>query len=104
VAQKRIEAHNLGQKAFELPDEAKLDAVKCLKLLSPYGKTLLNAVDFYLEHLEITQKSCTVLFLKLFRQEGVDLVIGEGHVLKGLKGLLRFPICRISSARSSRID
>ena len=72
--QMRIETHNLGQKAFELPDEAKLDAAKCLKLLSPYGKTLSNAVDFYLEHLKITQKSCTVeeLFGKFIEVKRID--------------------------------
>ena len=77
MTQKRIEAHNLGQKAFELPDEAKLDAAKCLKRLSPYGKTLSNAVDFYLEHLEITQKSCTVQellekFIEVKRSDGAS--------------------------------
>ena len=55
-----IELENLGNKAFAISDELRLEAVQCAERLAPFKGSLSDAVDFYLAHLEASRKSCTI--------------------------------------------
>lgn len=55
-----IELENLGNKAFEISDDLRLEAVQCAERLSPFKGSLSEAVDFYLAHLEASRKSCSI--------------------------------------------
>lgn len=57
---RRIEFQKLGLKALDLSDTARHHAQQALELLSPYGKSILEASQFYVAHLEQTAKSCTI--------------------------------------------
>lgn len=46
----RIERQNEGTAAFALSQETKVSTAKCLAKLAPYGATLDEAVDYYVEH------------------------------------------------------
>jgi integrase len=56
---RRTEIQNFGLKALGLPDSARHEAQQALELLQPYGKTILDAVRFYVGNLDRTAKSCT---------------------------------------------
>jgi len=56
---RRTEIQNFGLKALSLPDAARHEAQQALELLLPHGKTILDAVGFYIGHLERTTKSCS---------------------------------------------
>ena len=43
-----------------LPDADRLMAAECIKILSPFGKTLYDATNFYRDYLEKTSSSITV--------------------------------------------
>ena len=55
-----IELENLGNKAFAISDELRLEAVQCAERLAPFKGSLSDAVDFYLTHLEASRESCTI--------------------------------------------
>ena len=55
-----IELENLGNKAFAISDELRLEAVQCAERLAPFKGSLSDTVDLYLAHLEASRKSCTV--------------------------------------------
>ena len=55
-----IELENLGNKAFAISDDLRLEAVQCAERLAPFKGSLTDAVDFYLAHLEASRKSCTI--------------------------------------------
>jgi len=56
---RRVEIQNFGLRALSLPDDTRHEAQRALELLQPHGKTILEAVEFYIGHLERTAKSCT---------------------------------------------
>jgi integrase len=49
-----------GQGALELSDATRMMALEAQRNLLPYGKTLADAVSFYLKHLEASRRSITV--------------------------------------------
>lgn len=53
-----------GESAVTMPEDLRVEAVKCAMRLQPYGKTLTQAVDHYLAHLQAVQRSCTVAELR----------------------------------------
>jgi len=55
-----IELENLGNKAFAISDDLRMEAVQCAERLAPFKGSLTDAVDFYLAHLEASRKSCTI--------------------------------------------
>lgn len=57
---KNIEFENQGTEAFEVTTATRVMAVEAERLLSPYGKTIKDAVDFYLAHLGCCSTSKTV--------------------------------------------
>jgi len=50
--QLRIARKNSGESAFSISDELRVEALKCAERLKPFGKSLSDAVDFFLPHLE----------------------------------------------------
>ena len=48
--QARVARQNEGVGAFSLSQEARVFAAKCLEKLAPYNATLVEAVDYYVEH------------------------------------------------------
>jgi hypothetical protein len=60
----KIKFRDAGEKALEVTDELRLAALKCARLLQPYGKTIVDATDHYIRYLEDSQRSCTVAQLR----------------------------------------
>src|SRR5438045_2937786 len=60
-AQKKdIELLNGGLEAVNFPTALRVEALDCIESLRPFGKTLRDAVKFYLPHLKATNRNCTL--------------------------------------------
>ena len=59
-ASKRSEMATLGVQAQGLTDSVKREALACLQILHPIGKTLIEAVTWYSEHYRRLEKSVSV--------------------------------------------
>jgi integrase len=59
-SQKLAERVSLGNLAHGLSDLLKQEALACTERLRPYGKTLSDAVDYYIADLALTEKSTSV--------------------------------------------
>jgi len=76
AAQKRNQVFEEGLKSLALPDMARHEATLAVALLEPYGKGILQAAQFYVQHLKETEKNCTVAELiekYLWDMEGNNL-------------------------------
>ena len=60
VRQLEIKAENLGTRSVSIDPRLHLMAIECHDRLAPYGKTLTDATDFYCEHLDAVERSCTL--------------------------------------------
>jgi integrase len=60
VQQLRVKTENLGTRAAQVDPKLHYMAIEASELLAPYGKSILDAVSFYRQHLEVTARSCTV--------------------------------------------
>ena len=47
----KIKARRHGQAGLDMPDALRAEAVDCARRLKPYGKTIVDATNFYLHHL-----------------------------------------------------
>jgi integrase len=56
--QKNIELLSGGQEAAGFPAALRIMASEAAKQLSPFGKSITDAVEFYLPHLQATNRSC----------------------------------------------
>src|SRR5262249_50802365 len=56
----KIAQRNFGTAALSISDRLRVEATKAQETLSAYGKTISDAVAFYVVHLEQTSKSRTV--------------------------------------------
>ena len=56
----RTARKNEGRNVFDLGQKERVEAVECLRILEPFGKSLRDAVDFYLPHLKASNRTCTV--------------------------------------------
>jgi len=56
--QLKVELMNLGNKALLIPDHLRFEAMECSEMLSPFGRSLKEAVTHYIEHLKATERSC----------------------------------------------
>jgi integrase len=61
VQQKEIELLNQGREGVQFPSWLRIQAQQGQDRLQPHGKTIADAVDFYIKHLEATQRSAKVL-------------------------------------------
>jgi integrase len=50
---------NEGADGLAISTNLRVMAAKCAKQLDPYGKTLADATDFYIDYLKRTERSCT---------------------------------------------
>jgi integrase len=60
VEQKEIELLNQGREGVQFPAWLRIQAQQGKERLQPHGKTILDAVEFYIKHLEATQRSAKV--------------------------------------------
>jgi len=60
VGQKEIELLNQGREGVQFPTWLRTMAQRAQDRLQPHGKNIADATDFYVKHLETTQKSVTV--------------------------------------------
>ncbi len=60
VAQLTIKAENLGTRATQIDPRLHIMAIEAYELLAPRGKTILDAAKFYVNHLSVVERSCTV--------------------------------------------
>lgn len=60
VADRNRELREIGTAAYTLSDEERQEAALCAERLAPTGRTLTQAVDFYLAHLAVNERSITV--------------------------------------------
>src|SRR5262245_47208395 len=58
--QKEIELLNQGREGVQFPSWLRIQAQQGQERLQPHGKTISDAIEFYLKHLEATQKSAKV--------------------------------------------
>src|SRR5258708_4095941 len=84
-----ITTENLGTRATLIDPRFHIMAVECSDILAPYGKTLADATDFYPQHLNALQRSCTVNgFIPFFLENKKG--DGGGHLyLQDLRYLLQ---------------
>jgi integrase len=60
VRQLEIKAENLGSRAVHIDQRLHVMAIECHDKLAPYGKTLADATEFYCQHLDAVERSCTL--------------------------------------------
>jgi integrase len=60
AALKRIERKNRGTLGVSMPEKLRADALEAARLLEPFGASLLDAVQEYVERRELSRKSETV--------------------------------------------
>lgn len=76
LEKKLIQIENEGAKAaLGLSERVRVMAVECAEKLAPFGKTLVDATDFLIAHLQQNERSCTVsalrtAFLEAKKQDG----------------------------------
>lgn len=58
--QARIQDKNSGKNGFAIPESLRVRALEADRLLKPFGKSVLDAAKFYVEHLSRVNKSETV--------------------------------------------
>jgi integrase len=57
--QKKIEQENFGTAGLAFDEKKRGEYLKCAERLEPFGKTISDAVDFYLPHLQASNRTCT---------------------------------------------
>lgn len=59
LAQIKTQVANEGTSGMSISSELRVMAAKCAEQLMPFGKSLADATDFYLDYLKRTERSCT---------------------------------------------
>lgn len=78
VQQLYVKAENLGTRATHITQDLHVMAVQCADKLKPFGKTVADATEFYVRHLEALERSCRIeelveRFLETKRADGIAL-------------------------------
>ena len=78
VDEETTRQRNLGASASRIPIELHVEAVQCVELLAPWGRSLTDAVNFLISHLETSERSCSVgdllpVFLKAKEADGASV-------------------------------
>jgi len=60
---KLIEQENYGTSGMAFSERQRAEYIECTEKLMPFGKTIRDAVAFYLPHVEATNRSCTAVDL-----------------------------------------
>ena len=78
----KIKRTREGEESLGIPDTLRLEARDCASALAPFGKTIRQATDFYLEHLEAANRSITVNSLvKEFQASRVRACASSSHLV-----------------------
>src|SRR5262250_1861369 len=56
---KKIALENTGREGADFPSALRIMATSADALLKPYDKNIMDAVEFYLPHLEASNRTCT---------------------------------------------
>jgi Site-specific recombinase XerD len=56
----RTERRNQGTNMLYFPERLRVEAMECAEKLKPFGKSLRDAVNFYLPRLQIENRTCTI--------------------------------------------
>jgi integrase len=59
LAQKLIEQENYGTAGLSFNERQRAEYLECVEKLHPFGVTIRDAVNFYLPHLQASNRSCT---------------------------------------------
>src|SRR5262249_37119904 len=97
AALKRIERKNRGTLGVSMPEKLRADALESARLLEPFGASLLDAVQEYIERRALSHKSETVKnafesFIKARQGDNLrkryleDLQLRLGHFVKAFGG------------------
>jgi integrase len=75
--QKKIEQENFGTAGLAFDDKKRGEYLKCAEKLEPFGKTISDAVNFYVPHLRALKRTCTAAelvdeLLKVKEADGVS--------------------------------
>jgi integrase len=81
VAFKNAELKHNGIEHAEFPTAIRVQAQNAVERLLPFGKTITDAVDYYVAHLKASERSCTAaqLVKELLKAKEADGV-GERHL------------------------
>jgi integrase len=60
LARIKVKRRNEGENALKLTDPQRVEAYEAFQKLKPFGRSLTEAVSFFVNHVEQTQKSITV--------------------------------------------
>src|ERR1700730_3436380 len=60
LEQKLIEQENYGTAGMAFTERQRAEYLECAEKLAPFNVALRDAVNFYLPHLQATNRSCTV--------------------------------------------
>jgi integrase len=63
LAKKKIEQENQGRAGLALSDRQRVEYLQCEEKLRPFGKTISDAITFYLPHLHATNRTCNAVEL-----------------------------------------
>ena len=71
----RTKLVNEGQRGLALADDIRLQAARCAERLKPFGYSIEEAVDYFIEYVQTTRRSVTVAdlvpeYIKAKRQKG----------------------------------
>jgi integrase len=61
--QKLIEQENHGRAGMAFNERQRAEYLECAEKLQPFGKTIRDAIDFYLPHLHATNRTCNAVEL-----------------------------------------
>jgi len=88
---RRMEMERFGLRALNLSDTVREEAQRGSELLQPYGKSLLEAVRFYIGHLEKTKRSCPIeALVEKFLWDKQSQGVSSTHLYDLKKRLERF--------------
>src|SRR5215472_11372474 len=59
LAQKLVEQENYGTAGLSFNERQRTEYLECAEELQPFGKTIRDAINFYVPHLRALQRTCT---------------------------------------------
>src|SRR5215470_12849535 len=63
LAQKLVEQENYGTAGLSFNEHQRAEYLECAEKLQPFGKTIRDAVNFYLPHLTALKRTCSAVEL-----------------------------------------
>lgn len=100
---------NEGHRGLALPDEVRVMAAKCAEQLKPYGYTIAQAVEHFIDHIKVTRRSVTVSALIVEYTAAKNQKGNKERSLKDIFYRLRrfeetFGACNVATVTTAQID